>query len=274
MKRMSVRRAKAVGAAAIGVAWSLAQAQTAPSLSIVSPANGTASAPGQLITVQVAVTPGSNFQAVLIEGEGMVASAPRTTPPYTFTLTVPSNVIGTRQITAFGITAPGAGVQSKSISIDSESAETVVSLDAHIDAIPFRYAGEQFPLYVVGMTSTEGPLDLTNSAKISYVSTNPAVVSVTPAGLITAVGTGSGSVNIKYGTVAVSVKISVPANIRGDFNGDGHVDKDDLNFILAALNTPANGPNDARDLNHDGVINALDARILVTLCTKPGCATH
>jgi len=60
----------------------------------------------------------------------------------------------------------------------------------------------------------------------------------------------------------------------GDLNGDGQVDKSDLNILMDALNTPANGPNDARDLNHDGVINALDARILVTLCTHPGCAVQ
>jgi sugar lactone lactonase YvrE len=62
------------------------------------------------------------------------------------------------------------------------------------------------------------------------------------------------------------------ARARGDVNGDGQVDKVDLGLIMEALNTPANGPNDPRDLNHDGVINLLDARILVTLCTYPGCA--
>lgn len=61
---------------------------------------------------------------------------------------------------------------------------------------------------------------------------------------------------------------------RGDINGDGQVDKADLAQITSALNKPASGPNDMRDLNHDGVINALDSRILVTLCTHPGCATH
>jgi hypothetical protein len=52
------------------------------------------------------------------------------------------------------------------------------------------------------------------------------------------------------------------------------VDQNDLNIITLALNTPATKPFDARDLNGDGVINALDARILVTLCTRAGCATH
>src|ERR1017187_2730506 len=63
-----------------------------------------------------------------------------------------------------------------------------------------------------------------------------------------------------------SVTLTVP--ILGDINGDGRVDSNDLALIVAALNTPANGPNDIRDLNGDGTINALDTRKLVTLCTS------
>lgn len=62
------------------------------------------------------------------------------------------------------------------------------------------------------------------------------------------------------------------AKIPGDLDGDRDVDQDDLNIVLVARNQPA-GPNDPRDLNRDGIINALDARQLVTLCTRPGCAT-
>ena len=72
---------------------------------------------------------------------------------------------------------------------------------------------------------------------------------------------------------AVNLVIS-SGPLRGDINGDGHVDKLDLALITSALNRAATGANDFRDLNHDGVINALDARILVTLCTHPRCATN
>jgi VCBS repeat-containing protein len=57
----------------------------------------------------------------------------------------------------------------------------------------------------------------------------------------------------------------------GDLNGDTVVDMDDLNIILAARNTPADGPDDPRDLNGNGMITALDARKLVLLCTCPRC---
>ena len=61
--------------------------------------------------------------------------------------------------------------------------------------------------------------------------------------------------------------------ILGDLNGDAVVDQADLSIVMAAKNTPAAVGFDPRDLNHDGVINALDARKLTLLCTNPGCAS-
>lgn len=62
--------------------------------------------------------------------------------------------------------------------------------------------------------------------------------------------------------------------LAGDIDGDGDVDTNDLNLILAALNKAATGPNDLRDLNGDGKIDALDSRKLVTLCTRLRCAVQ
>jgi hypothetical protein len=68
--------------------------------------------------------------------------------------------------------------------------------------------------------------------------------------------------------------IALPVAPPGDIDLDGDVDRDDLNIILAARNTPADGPDDPRDLDGDGMITALDARKLVTMCTRPRCATE
>jgi len=71
-------------------------------------------------------------------------------------------------------------------------------------------------------------------------------------------------------SVPADVTITVPA--LGDINVDGVVDQSDLNLVLAARNTPANSPNDLKDLDGDGTITALDARKLTLLCTHPRCA--
>jgi predicted extracellular nuclease len=72
--------------------------------------------------------------------------------------------------------------------------------------------------------------------------------------------------------VVIGLDLVAP-RLRGDVDGDGDVDRNDVSAISAALNRPASGPDDPRDLNGDGVTNVLDARIDATLCTRAGCAT-
>lgn len=56
------------------------------------------------------------------------------------------------------------------------------------------------------------------------------------------------------------------------YNGDGQVCKTNLDIVLDTTNTPADGLDDPRDLDGDGVIIVLDARKLVILYTRPRCA--
>lgn len=60
--------------------------------------------------------------------------------------------------------------------------------------------------------------------------------------------------------------------VIGDVDGDKDVDRLDINLVNAAKNQPASGPSDSRDLDHNGVINVLDARKQSLLCTRPRCA--
>jgi len=68
--------------------------------------------------------------------------------------------------------------------------------------------------------------------------------------------------NVRHGFVAKNV----------DLNGDGHVDIDDIQIILNALNTPATGFGDPRDIDGDQKITILDARKEVFFCDQTRCA--
>jgi hypothetical protein len=126
------------------------------------------------------------------------------------------------------------------------------------------------PLAVTGLFTDGALVDITESTRITYRSQDPSVATVGSDGRVTAIGPGSSGttkVVIGYEGKQVTVPISVPRSIEADLNGDGQVDIADLNVILSFLNTPASGPFDARDLDHNGMIDERDAQILVTLCT-------
>jgi uncharacterized protein len=61
------------------------------------------------------------------------------------------------------------------------------------------------------------------------------------------------------------------AAVIGDWDGDGDVDALDMSGLLKAILTKQS-IDDSFDINHDGVINILDARALRSLCTRTGCA--
>jgi hypothetical protein len=98
------------------------------------------------------------------------------------------------------------------------------------------------------------------------------VVSVDANGVATAAGPGIADIEITHGgAAAIHVQVTVPHAIPGDLNGDGEVDEDDLHILQDALGSTPGIAADARDLNHDGAIDASDRDALARLCTKPGC---
>jgi hypothetical protein len=249
-------------------------ASLAGQIKIVSPASGLVVKPGDTVVISLAVDPGLSFEAVGIIAEkfGLGPVAATSAPPYMFSLGIPNNVIGLKQITAFGIVNREQGLFSDPITIDIEPAISDTGLIASPSAVQFEYAGQQMPLVVTGLFADGSVVNITESSRVTYRSQDPNIAIVGSDGQVTAIGrgsTGATKVVIGYEGKEITVPIAVPPTLEGDLNGDGRVDVADVDVILSFRGTPASGSFDARDLDHNGVIDERDARIVVKLCTDP-----
>ena len=69
----------------------------------------------------------------------------------------------------------------------------------------------------------------------------------------------------------VLLRYTVAVHLQCDINNSGHVNVDDISLIMAARGTLV-APGDPRDVDHDGIVTANDARVCALKCDKPGCA--
>ena len=65
--------------------------------------------------------------------------------------------------------------------------------------------------------------------------------------------------------------IACLTTVKGDWDGDGDVDIDDVRALTSAIRSRQT-IDMAFDLNEDGVVNILDTRVMMTLCTRTRCA--
>ena len=185
-----------------------------PRLQITSPVDGSVFEPGQSITVNVSVDPSASFTSVgiVVEDVGFGPAAIRTAPPYSFVLTLPDGVAGPKAITAFGMTAGGAGAFSTSITINIETGATLTALNVSPARLSFASAGDQIPITVDGIFADGSTLDITRSSRIAYSTHDASVATVNGTGVVTAVGhgaTGTTEIVVQYGQLSATVPVSV-----------------------------------------------------------------
>ena len=143
----------------------------------------------------------------------------------------------------------------------------------------FHFAGDSARVQITGKTTARTFVTLQDSSGLQVTSQNPEVVTYSN-GEVQTLSAGSTTLTFQYSSpesatpVTSQVRISVNPGQRADLDGNGVIDLDDLRILNRALNSPATSNQDSRDLNHDGQINVLDARLLVTLCTHPHCSSY
>ena len=183
----------------------------AQTLQITSPADGTVVAPGQVVTVTVAASPTSAFQAVIIVGGDPIGFSPvLVAPPYQFSIPIPPHIRPRRYtLTADGTTAPGQGAYSDPIRLVVERPDNPVSLTAEPSTMAFQLAGDQCPLRIVGTFPDGSLVDVQESTYITYRSDTPGVATVDADGMVTAVAPGSANIVATYAGASATVPVTV-----------------------------------------------------------------
>ncbi|MEM8998593.1 MAG: hypothetical protein AAGF23_27665, partial [Acidobacteriota bacterium] len=73
------------------------------------------------------------------------------------------------------------------------------------------------------------------------------------------------------GLLLSTASLPLTAQTAGDFDADGDIDFDDLVVVTDVRNTPADPGGDLKDIDGDGEITLLDARLMATQCLRPLC---
>ncbi len=263
---------------ALGSVPFVAHTQAIPTLSIIFPNNESIVQPGQTLQVSIAATNSSQLLAEAIVGTQPLDASLIQAPDaqQVLNLDIPNDIApGRYYVTAIGLLKAGGTCQSAAVSIFVPVTGTLTALSVRNNPLVLRAPGVQIPLDVTGVVNAN---NLTMSPTfLAFVSSNPSIASVDANGVVTGQGPGQTQITVSYSgstNISTTINVQVLGGKRGDLNGDGQIDIADINILTSLLNTPAAGPNDSHDVNHDGVVNALDSRILVTLCTYPRCATH
>lgn len=192
-----------------------AAAQDTDLLAITSPADGTVVAPGQTVEVTVSSPVGATFAG----GVGLTADDPigpvgiAASLPGQFSVMVPGDAACRKYtLTAMATTEAGESAAA-SIQIDVELADMPGRVYARLPELVFDADGDTSALTLLAGFFDGSVLDVTQSTRVAYASSDPAVATVDAGGVITAVGPGYAEVTATYGPPEANLGAVIPVQV-------------------------------------------------------------
>jgi hypothetical protein len=191
----------------------------------LTPHDGDIVQPGEVLQVKISVKPGAAKGPVAIISEIGDSNEVRQLPPYSFTMTVSrdsvgsgSPLIGKHSITAFGKLNGQDGYDLASIDLDVEEQQVPTKLSVISNGGraggSFQAAGEQQFVAIYAKFPNGDQFDVIDSSYLKLVSENPNVVSLGDRGTITSVGPGQTSITGTYTFRGQTLQVSIPYSVR------------------------------------------------------------
>ena len=219
-------------------------------------------APGSTVTLNFSMSSGDTAPVLLTPfSDAFVASG----APPAATFLVPDSYIGHAALLPMALDPHGNPVAGTELDIDVEPS-VFPALSVSPSALQMRFIGDQRSLFLSTQSGAFAGAYLNDSTIVSYSVADLTKAFIDSKGGVTAVGPGSTAITITSGSQTLTVSVSTPSLKRGDFDGNGIIDSNDVSILSQYLGMKATTTNDARDLNGDGVINALDVAIEEGLC--------
>ena len=187
----------------------------AHTLQISQPAEGTVVTPGTEVTVTVSI--GTDQPEVVILSNGS-ETVELFEPPFSATLPIPSNAIGTVQLTALAFYPDGGLANADPVNLQVQSSATLASLAVQNgDAVILR-PGRTRQLTVIGTYNNGARRNLTSGQLGTRyaVSSVGVIATVNANGLVTGVAPGNATVVVRNGNRITSINVSVGAGYCGD----------------------------------------------------------
>ena len=192
-----------------------------PRLRIDSPRDGAVVAPGDTLQIAVSSPARTRFIGIGVVMEDSIGPADQeaTSLPARFAIKIPKDVSpGSYTVSAWAGLAGRAGRDGELvvavIEVDIERREMPRAITPRLPHFYFDKKGAMGRIELVGDFGAGDLVDVTESSRVTFESSDAAVATVDKSGTITAVGPGRAAVVAWYGPRDRGIKASIPVEVR------------------------------------------------------------
>ena len=191
-----------------------------PRLRIDSPRDGAVVAPGDTLQIAVSSPARTRFTGIGVVMEDSIGPADQeaTSLPAHFAIKLPKDITGLYTVSAVAGLAGRAGRDGELvvavIEVDIERRDMPRAITPRLPRFYFEKKGDKGRIELVGDFGDSDFVDLTESSRVTFESSDAAVATVDKSGTVTAVGAGHAAVVAWYGPRDRGIKASIPIDVR------------------------------------------------------------